>query len=252
MAFPTAANETLSICFYSAEVAGRALGLSEAETLIPEAERRAVLKSTGESIANTTKALRDLCIARIIIEFFDNRLALGKGKGIDRAFDRFNALTSETIRNGVAGGNRNDRSYLKVYETGSPAPFQDPTIREDPELCVKLAAGLDTLPDDFKQKAALLADLQKLKERIDPAAGAISTGEKQLSDAFRDETKARQTVIDALWVGKKAVEQAFIRDRNTVAFIFFDFRKEKPSTSASEPTPGTGDTTGVPADSATP
>jgi hypothetical protein len=198
--------------------------VAKAETYITDSAKRSVLKDVADKIDAKLQVLFKLHIARITLRIMTHRRNLGEGRAIDKAFDKHVARSAESVRTGPAGGSRDNSPYRTVFDEGT-APFQSPTIREDAELAGELGRRLAKL-DQFPAKQSLLDDNAKLETLIGPASAAVIEGEKQISKEFTTEVEARQAVIDELWLGKKAIEMTFKRDRGLLKFIFFDFSKD--------------------------
>lgn len=224
MAGPRTTNETRDICGYAADVTGRCLGLSKAETYITDPTKRALLAEVAGKIQAKNQALFNVHINNITFAILTHKQNVGEGRAIDRAFDRHVAHCAETIRTGPSGGSRDNDEYRAVFNEGT-APFQSPTIRDDAELATELGTRLDKL-HDFPQKQSLVADNAKLAALIEPAAAAVVNGEKKTSTDFTTEVEARQALVDELWNAKKTIEMAFRRNRGLIKFVFFDFRKD--------------------------
>jgi len=238
MAGPKTTNQTIDICSYTSDVTGRVYGLAKCETYITDSAKRAVLKDVADKVDAKLQELFKLYIARITLKLMTHRRNLGEGCAIDRAFDKHVAHCAESVRTGPAGGSRDNAPYQAVFDEGT-APFQSPTIRDDPELAEELGRRLAKL-DDFRNKQPLLDDNAKLEALIGPASAAVVNGEKQLSKDFTTEVEARQAVIDELWLAKKALEMTFKRDRALLKFIFFDFSKDDSGSGEQPPGGGNG------------
>jgi hypothetical protein len=224
MAFPRATSETGDICTYTADVVGRLVGLSKAETYIVDQDSRNACKTIADEISIPLAALKSLYGIRVADTLIQQRRALGEGRSVDRAFDRHVANVGENVRTGPAGGSRTHVEYRKVFEDGSMESFQSPTIRDDAELAVDLGERLGKVVD-FPQRAALIDNNTKLVTLIKAVATTLMDIEKSISKEFTHEVELRQAVIDALWVGKKEFEKTFVRDYPLTRFVFFPFQK---------------------------
>lgn len=235
---PTVGAETTKIVRYAAEVAGRILGISAMENLVPDAQRRAALEKAGQAVLGASQALMNAFIARAMAEHLEQRLALGKGRGVDRGFEALIANTSETIRTSLADRAAANPDYRAIFPNGTEE-FMAPTIREDAELAGVLKARLGD--SNLSVKNDLLASLDKIIPVVEPAAKAMLDSEKQVNALFQTELNSRKTVIDTLWEERKAVETALGRAGKGLArFVFFDFRRASDEALTEEPA-GTGE-----------
>ena len=77
---PTVGSDSLKIIRYSAEVAGRILGVAAMVNLVPDAARRAALETSGNLVHTVTQQLLGAYVARLTFEHVAQRLSTGKGR----------------------------------------------------------------------------------------------------------------------------------------------------------------------------
>ncbi|MDI1449801.1 hypothetical protein [Polyangium sp. 6x1] len=203
------------------------------ENLVPEAKRRAALEESGNKVVAAVKQLVGAYVARIVFEYVDQRVALGKGRGVDRGFDAVIAASSETIRTSLPDRSPANPEYRAIFPHGTEE-FTSPTVKEDEDLAIDLRKAVhdSTLPI----KTDVLALLDKVIPLVGPVASAVREGEKHVNALFQTELSARKLVIDTLWEERKAVETALGRGgRGLARFIYFDFRKGRENEAAEEP-----------------
>lgn len=235
---PTVGSDTLKIFIYAAEVAGRTLGVASMPNLVPDADRRATIEAAGNAIAAITKQVTNAYVARLLAEFVEQRIAVGKGRGVDKGFDAGISVVSETIRTSLADRSTRNPDYLAVFPNGAEA-YTSPSIKEDADLAVDLRKSI--ADSTLTVKTDVLALLDTLIPIVEPIATAIRDGEKEVNTLFQSELNGRKQIIDCLWEQRKIVETALGRSgRGLARFIFFDFRSPgSPSEeSAAEPAQG--------------
>jgi hypothetical protein len=219
---PTVGSDTLKIFIYAAEVAGRALGVASMPNLVPDAERRATIEKAGNAIATVTNQVTNAYVARLLAEFVNQRIAVGKGRGVDKGFDAGISVVSETIRTSLADRNTRNPDYLAIFPDGAEA-YTSPTIKEDADLAVDLRKSV--ADSTLTVKTDVLALLDTLIPLVEPVVTAIRDGEKEVNTLFQTELNGRKQIIDCLWEQRKVVETALGRSgRGLARFIFFDFR----------------------------
>jgi hypothetical protein len=239
---PTVGAETPRIVRYSGEVGGRILGVAAMKNLVPDDTRRAALETAGNIILSAAQQLNANYVARITAESFDQRIALGKGRGIDRGFDAIVSIISETVRTGLPDRTTKNPDYRAVFPHGAEE-FTSPTIREDEQIAVDLRKAVSD--SNLTTKADVVALLDTVIPVVGPAAVALKNSETHLNVLFQTELAGRKLVVDTLWEQRKVVEQALGRAGKGVArFIFFDFHKSSDNTDPeTSPTPEPGDGT---------
>ena len=84
---PTVGTDTPKIIWYASEVGGRTLGVAAMVNLVPDPERRAAIEQAGKAIIAAAQQLAGQYTARLLFEFIDQRVTVGKGRGVDRGFD---------------------------------------------------------------------------------------------------------------------------------------------------------------------
>ena len=241
--FPTVGADSIKIIRYAGEVGGRVLGIAAMENLVPDAAKRATLLKSGNLIVASAQQLLTAYIARITAEQFDQRVILGKGRGVDRGFEAMISGHSETIRTSLPDRSTHNPDYRAVFPNGAEE-YIAPTIREDDQLAVDLRKAL--VDSNLAVKAELVAALDIIIPVVVPAAKAVRDSELQTNDLFQTEMAARKTVVDTLWEERKGVEAVLGRAGKGLArLIFFDFRKNGGENGADEsttttPAPGTG------------
>lgn len=220
---PTVGSDTIKILAYGAEVAGRTLGVAAMVNLVPDPARRAALEASGNAIAAAVQQTASAYGARLLFESIDNKVALGKGRGVDRGFDAAISAMSETIRTSLPDRSTAKPDYREVFPNGAEE-YTSPTIREDDELVTDLRKSI--AQSKLSVKADLLAVVDGLIPIVGPAAKAVRDAEKQVNTLFQTEQAARKQVVDTLWEERKKIETALGRSgRGLSRFIFFDFRK---------------------------
>ncbi len=238
---PTVGSDTLKIFTYSAEVAGRTLGVAAMPNLVPDANRRATIEAAGNAIATITKQITAAYVARLLAEFVNQRIEVGKGRGVDKGFDAGISVVSETIRTSLPDRNTRNPDYLAIFPDGAEA-YTSPSIKEDADLAVELR---QTIADStLTVKADVLALLDTLIPIVTPVATDIRNGEKEVNTLFQAELNGRKQIIDCLWEQRKIVETALGRSgRGLARFIFFDFRNPASPTEEQVPAPPPGSST---------
>jgi hypothetical protein len=240
---PSVATDTVKTVRYAAGVGGRIFGIAAMKNLVPDATRRAALIASGNAIIASAQALNTAYFARIQFEHLDQRITVGKGKGIDRGFDAVVAISSESIRTSLADRTHQNPEYRAIFPNGTDE-YTSPTIREDEQIATDLRLAIQN--SNAPAKTEVIALLDEVIPVVGPAAKALSDGEKQVNELFQGEMNARKNVIDALWEQRKIVETTLGRQGKGVArFIFFDFRKAGETDS---PEPATPDPTTPPKD----
>jgi hypothetical protein len=220
---PTIGSDTLKILAYAAEVAGRTLGVAAMINLVPDPERRAALEASGNAIAAAVQQTASAYTARLLFEFIDNRIAFGKGRGVDRGFDAAISALSETIRTSLPDRSTANPDYREIFPHGADE-YTSPTVKEDDALAADLRKTIEG--SKLAVKANLLAHLDALIPIVGPAATAMRDAEKTVNTLFQTELAGRKQIVDTLWEERKKVETALGRSgRGLARFIFFDFRK---------------------------
>lgn len=219
---PTVGNDTSKIIWYTSEVGGRALGVAAMVNLIPDPERRAALEQAGKAIIAAAQQLGSLYMARLLYEFVDQRVVVGKGRGVDRGFDAAVAVASEAIRTSLPDRNARNPEYRAIFPNGTEE-FTSPSIKDDADLAATLHQSIKQ--SSLPVKADLLAQLDVLLPVVGPAATAVRAGEKAVNVLFQSELNGRKQAIDTLWEQRKGIETALGRGgRGLARFILFDFR----------------------------
>lgn len=219
---PTVGTDTTKIIWYTAEVAGRALGVASVPNLIPDKARRDALEASGNAIAASLQGLTKAYVARVLYEYVDYRLAIGKGRGIDRGFDATVSTISETIRTSLPDRLVSNPEYRAIFPDGAEE-YTSPTIREDEQLATDLRQAVDQ--SKLTVKGEVIALLDVILPLVGPAATALRDSEKQVNSLFLAEQAARKEVIDTLWQERKNIEAALGRGgRGLSRFVVFDFR----------------------------
>ena len=238
---PTVGSDTVKIIPYAAEVAGRALGVAAMKNLVPDPERRAAIEKSANNIAAATKETASAFVARFLFELVDNRITVGKGRGVDRGFDAIVSVASETIRTSLPDRNTRNPDYLAIFPNGADA-YTSPTVKDDDALADELYKAVES--STLAVKADVLALLAQVIPVVGPAASAVREGEKQVNTLFQAELAGRKAIVDTLWAERKNIESARGRSgRGLARFIFFDFRKGTGSAAedeSAEPPEGSG------------
>ncbi|MDI1475694.1 hypothetical protein [Polyangium sp. y55x31] len=230
---PTVGSDTLKIAWYAAEVGGRTLGVAAMENVVPEAKRRVALEESGNKVVAAVKQLVGAYVARIVFEYVDQRVAFGRGRGVDRGFDAVIAASSETIRTSLPDRSASNPEYRAIFPHGTEE-YTSPTVKEDEELAIDLRKAIHD--STLSVKTDVLALLDKVIPIVGPVASAVREGEKQVNALFQTELAARKLVVDTLWEERKAVENALGRGgRGLARFIYFDFRKGRENEVVEEP-----------------
>lgn len=220
---PTVGSDTLKMVAYTAEVAGRTLGVAAMENLVPDATRRAALEGSGKKILTAAQTAMSAYGARILFQFVDSRAAIGKGRGVDKGFDAAIAQSSETIRTSLPDRSTSNPDYREIFPNGTEE-YTSPTVKEDEALAGELRQAVEG--SKLAVKAEVLADIDALIPIVGPIAAAVRDGEKKVSSLFNAELAERKNVVDTLWEERKNIENALGRGgRGLARFIFFDFRK---------------------------
>lgn len=230
---PTVGADTLKMIWYASEVAGRTLGIAAMPNLVPDAERRAAIEVSGNKIAAAVKHTASLHVTRVLFEYIDQRIAFGKGKGVDRGFEATIAACSEKIRTSLPDRNSSSPDYRAIFPEGTEE-YMAPTIKEDEELATSLR---QTVSDSkLAVKGEVLALLDAIIPIVGPAAVELRSSEKKVSDMFQAEVSGRKALVDTLWEERKSVENALGRSgRGLARFIFFDFRSSSGKDAPAEP-----------------
>ncbi len=224
---PTVNTDTSKLIPYSAEVAGRALGVALMVNLVPDPERRTAIEKSGNAILAAVKETASAYFARLLYELIDHRTTVGKGRAVDRGFDAAVSATSETIRTSLPDRNARNPDYLAVFPNGADA-FTSPTIKDDDTLAEELLAAVQK--STLAVKGDVLASLGQITPVVGPAALAVRDGEKQVNTLFQVELAGRKRIVDTLWEERKNIESALGRSgRGLARFVFFDFRKGSPA-----------------------
>lgn len=219
---PTVGTVTTKILWYAAEVGGRALGIAAMANLVPDPARRAELTQAGNVIIAATQQLASQYTTRLLFEFVEQRVVVGKGRGIDRGFDAAVAVAAESIRTSLPDRNARNPDYRAIFPNGTDE-FTSPTINEDADLAVSLHQSIQQ--SSLTVKAEVLTALDVVLPLIAPAATAVREGEKTVNTLFQSELNGRKQVIDTLWEQRKLIETALGRGgRGLARFIVFDFR----------------------------
>lgn len=230
---PTVGSDTVKIIPYAAEVAGRALGVVAMVNLVPDPERRAAIEKSANNIVAAVQQTASAYVARLLFELIDNRIAFGKGRGVDRGFDATVSITSETIRTSLADRSTRNPEYLAIFPDGAEA-YTSPTVKEDDALAAELHKAVEK--STLAVKGTLVALLAQVIPVVGPAASAVRDGEKQVNALFQTELAGRKQIVDTLWEERKNIESALGRSgRGLARFIFFDFRKDAGQDSEGEP-----------------
>lgn len=231
---PTVAADTLKTVPYAAQVGGRALGVAGMKNLVPDANKRAAIEKAGNAIIAAAKQLANAYVARLVAEYVDQRVLLGKGRGIDKGFDAVVAASAETIRTSLPDRVTNNPEYRAIFPNGTEA-LTSPTIREDDTLAAEFRQSIHD--SSLAVKADVLAMLDAVLPVVGPAATALRAGEEQVNALFQAELNARKLVVDTLWEERKVIESALGRGGKGLArFVFFDFRKQSDDAPAEDPT----------------
>lgn len=258
---PTVGSDTTKIIWYTAEVAGRALGVAAVPNLITDAARRQALEASGNAIRASLQKLTQAYVARLLFEYVDYRVAIGKGRGIDKGFDATVATVSETVRTSLPDRLASNPEYRAIFPSGTEE-FTSPTIREDEQLGTDLRQAVEQ--SKLSVKGEVIALLDAVLPIVGPAATALRDSEKQVNTLFLAEQAARKEVVDTLWQERKNIEATLGRGgRGLARFVVFDFRtggdddsaKKEPAAPAkpADPTPAKPeDATAKPAEPAKP
>ena len=219
---PTVGTDTSKIIWYASEVGGRTLGVAAMVNLVPDPERRAALEQAGKAIIAAAQQLAGQYTARLLFEFIDQRVTVGKGRGVDRGFDAGISAVSETVRTSLPDRNARNPEYRAIFPNGAEE-FTSPTIKEDADLAASLHQSIKQ--SSLAVKAEVLAQLDLLLPVVGPAATAVREGEKAVNALFQSELNGRKQAIDTLWEQRKSIETALGRGgRGLARFIVFDFR----------------------------
>lgn len=237
---PTVGADSIKIIRYTAEVAGRILGIAAMTNLVPDTARRAALTQAGNTILASAQGLHNAFVARIQYESIDQRVTFGKGKGIDRGFEAVIASISESVRTSLPDRTTSNPDYRAIFPNGTEAMIA-PTIRDDAAVADELRSALAA--SNVPVKADALAQLDAVVPVVTPAATALRDAEQHLNALFQAELNARKAVVDALWEQRKTVETNLGRAGKALArFVFFDFRKAGETETAPPEPPETGNT----------
>ncbi|MDI1434129.1 hypothetical protein [Polyangium sorediatum] len=230
---PTVGSDTLKTAWYAADVGGRTLGVAAMENLVPDAKRRAALEESGNKVVAAVKQLVGAYVARVVFEYVDQRVEIGRGRGVDRGFDAVIAVSSETIRTSLPDRSTSNPEYRAIFPHGTEE-YTSPTVKEDEDLAIDLRKAVHD--STLSVKADVLALLDKVLPIVGPVASSVREGDKHVNALFQTELGARKLVIDTLWEERKAVENALGRGgRGLARFIYFDFRKGRENDAAEEP-----------------
>lgn len=230
---PTVGADSVKIIDYAAEVAGRTLGIATLANLVPDPANRAALVTSGNLIKTSAQQLVGAFVARLTFVYFDQRVAFGKGRGIDRGFDAVISVASETIRTSLPDRSTKNPDYLEIFPDGAEE-FTSPTIKEDEELALTLRKVVHD--SKLTVKGEVLTLLDAIIPLVGPVALEIKNGEKHVNELFQTEYQGRKAVIDTLWAERKNIENILGRGgRKLARFVFFDFRKGGEAEAADEP-----------------
>ncbi|MBI4613951.1 MAG: hypothetical protein HY720_10115 [Planctomycetes bacterium] len=220
---PNVSADSFDVVTYAAEVAGRIQGVASVPNLVAEEGRRAELVASATTIVGATRSLHGAWAARVVEKMLEGRLAVGRGRGVDRGWDAAVAEIGERARVSLPDRQTGNPDYRAVFPDGTIYPFTTPTIKQDPELAAGLRKAL--FSSKIPVRTELVAVVDSMIPIIAPAAEAVRNGEEQLSNLFTTEMTARRLVVDTLWNERKSVEKTLGRGgRGLARFIFFDFR----------------------------
>ncbi len=135
--------------------------------LVPDPERRAEFTQAGNVIIAATQQLASQYTTRLLFEFVEQRVVVGKGRGIDRGFDAAVAVAAESIRTSLPDRNARNPDYRAIFPNGTDE-FTSPTINEDADLAVSLHQSIQQ--SSLTVKAEVLTALDVVLPLGSPAA----------------------------------------------------------------------------------
>ena len=223
MGIPNVGDDTPKSVSFAAEVGGRAQGVAAMTNLVPDGDKRAGLERSGAKIVAVAREAATAYVTRFLAEFFDSRIAWGKGRGVDRGFDAGVAAIGEKARTSLPDRNTANPEYRAIFKDGTTAEYTTPAIKQDPDLAATLRRGIEA--SGLSAKTELLGMLDPLMPLVEAAAGGVRGAEEQVNHLFEVEMAARKKLVDVMWEERKTIEQLLGRGGRGVArFIFFDFR----------------------------
>lgn len=229
---PNVGTDTLKICWYAGEVVGRARGIASMDILVPDPARRTAINDSANRVHAAIQTLTSAYVARITHEFVGQRIALGRGRGVDRGFDALVSWTSETARTSLPDRSVKNPEYRTIFPRGAEA-YTTPTIKEDEQLVEDLKQAI--LASKVPAKAEMVTRVDAVIPAVTAAASGLRDAEKLVNTLFQAEIAARKLVIDALWDERKTVELALGRGgRQLARFVYFDPRKPNGETAKAE------------------
>src|SRR5690242_10053493 len=116
---PTVGTDTIKIVRYAAEVSGRILGIAAMHNLVPDSDRRTSLGNAAQAISSATQTLHAAYTARSQFEDLDQRITVGKGKGVDRGFDAIIASVADSTRTSLPDRNHQNPDYRAIFPNGT-------------------------------------------------------------------------------------------------------------------------------------
>jgi hypothetical protein len=222
MALPNVKDGTDRVIRYGAEVSGRCLGVAECPNLIPNPETRAELTAVGNRIGDCVQRQSTAWVATALYEYLTYRIAVGRGVGLDRGWDRTVVSTSDGAKEAVPDRNTADPAYRAVFENGTIDSYTKPTIKQDDGLALELRTKIENSGLSNREKLTGLIDA--ILPQVTEAAQDIRGGEERINELFKTEVNLRQELTDLLWSERKKVEGLLGRSgRSLVNLIFFDF-----------------------------
>jgi hypothetical protein len=235
----------MRVVAYGAEVVGRLQGAASMPVLVPDAAHRAAVAGAAERLLAGTHTLMTAAVAELMHEFLENRVAVGRGKAVDRGFERVVGQVSNGVRDAVPDRSTAHPSYRKVFAGGSTAAYTEPTIKQDPEAGAELRRAI--VDSGVSVRDDVLGLIDAIAPIVGTAATAVRDGEAQVNTLWAAEVKARQELVDLLWSERKQLEGTLGRPgRGMVQFLFFDFQKNRPGAAGEDPVP-TADEPAAPA-----
>jgi len=232
---PTTKVGTLKVIPYAAEVGGRLLGVAASPNLLPNAEVRRALEASGNRIIAATRATASALVPSLLFEYLDRRISVGRGKGLDRGWDRAVSTASDRAREVVPDRSTSSVEYREIFTDGTTAEYTNPTIKQDPEVAAKLRQFVENLGLSVRDE--MLAILDAVMPLLAPAAAEVREGEERTRTLSAGEVAARTKLVDLLWSERKAAEALLGRSgRSMIRFLFPDFGKSRsPSTGTTPP-----------------
>jgi hypothetical protein len=232
---PTPDDGTYRVIAYAAEVGGRMTGLAGCPNLLPE-ELRPTFRESGEQIIALTRGLGAAYVATLIYEVIDQRIFVGHGMGIDRGWDRTVSDVSDVGRGAVPDRNTASPEYRSVFEDGTTKAYTQPSIKQDPELAADLRARVDA--SGLRTRDQMLALIDAIIGLVGPASANVKNGEERVNTLFQTDVGLRGGLTNHLWAKRKEIEGLLGRSNQALArFVFFDFKKSKPSRTAPDSSP---------------